>query len=199
MPLKQTGRILLLSLCAVVFLSVTHAVWFRWMGEYLVRAEEPAKADAVLVLAGDWNGDRILKGAEVVKQGYAPVVLVSGPMPIYGINEATLAIDYAVKHGYPRDIFIPMISTAFSTRDEADYFERELRKRGIRRLLVVTGDFHTHRAGSLFRRKLGPDFDIRMVASPDRHFTPGGWWKNREGRKTFFFEWSKTIATFIER
>jgi hypothetical protein len=36
-----------------------------------------------------------------------------------------------------------------------------------------------------------------MIASPDRHFTPRGWWKDREGQKVLFFEWSKTIATFI--
>jgi uncharacterized SAM-binding protein YcdF (DUF218 family) len=150
-----------------------------------------------VVLAGDWNGDRILKAAELVKQGYVPQVLVSGPMPIYGVNEATLAIDYAVNSGYPRDIFVPMISRAFSTRDEVDFFGPELRKRGVRRLLIVTSDFHTHRAGRLFRKSLGPDFEIHMVTSADRFFTANGWWKNREGRKVFFFEWSKTIAAFL--
>jgi uncharacterized SAM-binding protein YcdF (DUF218 family) len=165
------------------------------MGEFLVHTDPLVKADAVLVLAGDWNGDRILKGAELVKQGYAPIVLVSGPSAVYGVNEATLAIDYAVRRGYPRDIFVPLISCAFSTRDEAAFFGPELRRRGIHRLLIVSSDFHTNRAGKLFRKSLGPDFEIRMIAAPDRHFTPDGWWKDREGQKVFFYEWSKTIGT----
>ena len=24
-----------------------------------------------------------------------------------------------------------------------------------------------------------------MVSAPDRYFSPHGWWKNRDGRKTF--------------
>jgi uncharacterized SAM-binding protein YcdF (DUF218 family) len=167
------------------------------MGEYLVQTDPLVKGDAALVLAGDWNGDRILKAAELAKQGYVPVVLVSGPMALYGVNEATLAIDYAVHCGYPRDIFVPMTSRAFSTRDEAAFFVPVLRQRGVHRLLIVTSDFHTRRAGKLFRRDLGRDLEIYMIASPDRHFTPGGWWKDREGQKVLFFEWSKTIATFI--
>jgi uncharacterized SAM-binding protein YcdF (DUF218 family) len=165
------------------------------MGEFLVHTDPLIKADAVLVLAGDWNGDRILKGAELVKEGYAPIVLVSGPMALYGLNEADLAIDYAVRHGYPREVFVPMVSDAFSTRDEVAFFVPELRRRGIHRLLIVSSDFHTHRARKLFRDSLGSEIDIRMIAARDRHFTPDGWWKDREGQKTFFYEWSKTIGT----
>jgi hypothetical protein len=36
-----------------------------------------------------------------------------------------------------------------------------------------------------------------MVAAPDLYFTPDGWWKNREGRKTFLLEWMKTVATWF--
>ena len=167
------------------------------MGEFLVKTDPPAKADAVLVLAGDWNGDRIERGAELVKQGYAPIVLVSGPLPIYGVNEATLAINYAVSRGYPRDIFAPMVSTSFSTRDEANFAGPEFRKRGVHRVLIVTSNFHTRRARSLFRSRLGADFDLRMIAARHPYFTPEGWWKDREGQKVFFFEWSKTIATLF--
>ena len=184
-------------MCAVVLAALTHSIWFHWMGEYLVRTDALAKADAVLVLAGDLNGDRITKAAELVKQGYAPVVLVSGPMPIYGINEATLAIDYAVSRGYPRGIFVPMVSGSFSTRDEADFAGPELRKRAVHRVLIVTSNFHTRRAGNLFRGKPGADIDLRMIAARHPHFTPDGWWKDREGQKIFFFEWTKTIATLF--
>lgn len=167
------------------------------MGEFLVRTDTLAKADAVLVLAGDWNGDRIEKGAELVKQGWAPVVLVSGPLPIYGVNEATLAIDYAVRRGYPRDTFAPLVSKSFSTRDEANFAGPALRERGVHRVLIVTSNFHTGRAGRLFRSRLGAEFDLRVIGARHPNFTPEGWWKDREGQKVFFFEWSKTIATLF--
>lgn len=182
---------------AVILAAATHSIWFRWMGGYLVKTDPPAKADAVLVLAGDLNGDRVAKGAELVKQGYAPVVLVSGPMPIYGVNEATLAIDYAVSRGYPREIFVPLVSSSFSTRDEANFAGPELRNRGVHRVLIVTSNFHTRRAGKLFRSRLGAEIDLRMIGARHPNFTPEGWWKDREGRKIFFFEWSKTISTLF--
>ena len=194
---SRTGKVLAFVACAVVAATLTHSLWFRWLGEYLVRTDPPAKADAVLVLAGDWNGDRITKGAELVRQGYAPIVLVSGPMPIYGVNEATLAIDYAVSRGYPKAMFVPLVSKSFSTRDEANFADPELRGRGIHRVLIVTSNFHTRRAWRLFRKRLGSDIDLRMISAQHPNFTPDGWWKNREGQKVFFFEWSKTISTIF--
>jgi hypothetical protein len=39
-----------------------------------------------------------------------------------------------------------------------------------------------------------PDLEIFMVASPDEFFTPDRWWRNREARKVFLLEWTKTIT-----
>ena len=36
-----------------------------------------------------------------------------------------------------------------------------------------------------------------MVAAPDEFFSPYGWWHTREGRKVFFLEWSKTLASSV--
>ena len=57
---------------------------------------EPGKADIAVVLAGDYWGHRLFNGAELVKQGYVPLVLVSGPPGFYGVNEADAAIQFAV-------------------------------------------------------------------------------------------------------
>ena len=43
-------------------------------------------------------------------------------------------------------------------------------------------------------RKAAPDLPFCTVASPDADFSPDGWWHTREGRKTAFYEWVKTIA-----
>ena len=63
-----------------------------WMGAWLVHSDEPFPADVVVVLAGDPYGNRILKGADLVKQGFAPKVLVSGPAGLYDLHECDLAI-----------------------------------------------------------------------------------------------------------
>ena len=71
-----------------------------------MRDEGPAHADIAVVLAGDYYGNRILRAAELVKQGYVPNVLVSGPAYDLRLYECDLEIPFAVKHGYPESWFI---------------------------------------------------------------------------------------------
>jgi len=177
-----------------VLLALTHAVWMGWMGEFLVTADEPFHADMIVVLAGDSYGHRILKGGELVKDGFAPKVLVSGAPGFYDLHESDLAIPFAVKRGYPADWFIPWTHEGLSTDEEAQSIVPELRRRHVHRLILVTSDYHSRRALRTFHGR-APDIEMRMVAVPSEHFTPQGWWHTREGRKTFFLEWSKTFAS----
>ena len=185
------GAIVLVILLVIVLWPV----WFRWLGDYLVDEQPPAKADAILVLGGDWRGQRILRAGELARSGYAPKILVSGPTLLYGRNEADLAIDYAVNHGVPRDSMEPIYGTAYSTEEEANEITAELVRRRVRRLLLLTSMSHTHRAGGIYRRLLaGRNIELHVVGAPEMHFSADGWWRHREGRKILFFEWSKTIA-----
>jgi uncharacterized SAM-binding protein YcdF (DUF218 family) len=165
------------------------------MGLFLVDTQPPEHADMIVVLGGDWYGNRILKAAELAKQGYAPRVLVSGTGYLYGQYEGDLAIPFAVSHGYDEKLFIKLLYPATSTREEAAVVIPELRRRGVRKYILVTTEFHTRRAGNLFRQ-VGPDLHVSVVAPPDTlHWN--NWWMNREGRKTFFLEWTKTLTSTI--
>jgi uncharacterized SAM-binding protein YcdF (DUF218 family) len=64
-------------LATIVAAVVFHPVWLSWLGSFLILADAPVRADLVVVLAGDWHGLRILEGARLVKEGYAPKVVVS--------------------------------------------------------------------------------------------------------------------------
>lgn len=186
----------LAAVAAVGVLLAAHPLWLAALGSFLVRAEAPVPADAVLVLGGDSYGHRVLKGGELARQGYAPRVYVSGGPGYYGVRESELAIAFAVRHGYPQPVFVPIPHRSLSTREEAQRILPDLRRQGVRRLLLVTSDYHTRRAGSIFR-SVAPDLAITVVASRDEVFTPGGWWRTREGRKTVYYEVTKTIADWI--
>ncbi|HKW96942.1 MAG TPA: YdcF family protein [Bryobacteraceae bacterium] len=185
---------LLFTALFLVVLFFTHSIWFGWMAEALVHSDQPFHAGLIVAIAGDPYGHRILKAAELVKQGYAPQILVSGAPGFYDLHENDLAIPFAVRRGYPAQWFIPFPHEAHSTDEEAQAIIPELRRRGVRRVILVTSDYHSRRALRTFR-KYGPDIDMRMVAVPDPHFNPHGWWRSREGRKIFFLEWSKTLAS----
>jgi uncharacterized SAM-binding protein YcdF (DUF218 family) len=72
----------------------------------------------------------------------------------------------------------------------------ELRKLHARKIEIVTSNFHTRRAGNIYRSRAG-DMEFHLIAAPDPYFSAGGWWKNREGRKIFLVEWEKTVATWL--
>lgn len=166
------------------------------LGSYMVQAGPPMKADIVLVPAGDFAGNRIRKAAELVRQGFASQVLVSGPAGMYGSYECDLAIAYAVNAGFPESYFIHFENHALSTREEAEVIVPELRRRGIQDVLLVTSNYHTRRAGYNYRR-IAPDLNFNVVAVKDPDFTPETWWHSREGQKRFLYEGLKTVATWF--
>jgi uncharacterized SAM-binding protein YcdF (DUF218 family) len=181
-------------------LAVPAAAWlFRVplltaAGNFLVQNQAPQKADAIVVLGGDDGGLRITKAAQLAQAGYAPFVLVSGPATLIG-HESDTTIEYAKSKGYPGWLFHPFPHTVNSTRSETALIGKYLRSQGIHKILLVTSNYHTHRAAYLMRKQ-NPWLQVVIVAAPDYAFTPNGWWMSRDGQKTFLFEWMKTIATW---
>ena len=186
-----------LALAVVVVLAlIFHSAILAALGSYLVKAGPPQKADLIVVLAGDSTGHRIVKSAELVRDGFAPKILVSGPAGMYDFAECDLEIPFAVKRGFPESYFLHFENRAHSTQDEAQAIVPELHRLGAKTILLVTSDFHTRRATKIFRRA-APDLTFYPVAAPDPYFTPDAWWQNREGRKTFVIEWMKTVAEWF--
>ncbi len=186
----------LTALLVVAALAATHAWWLRALSHWLVHNDAPFRADMVLVLAGDGTGYRILKAADLVAKGYAPKVGVSGPQVYYDLYESDIAIPFAVRHGYPAGWFIPLPNVSFSTDEEARAIVPELRKLQVKRLIVVTSDYHTGRSWRVYRR-LAPDMELRMVAAPVPWFTMDDWWRSRQGRKHIFYEYTKSLAYLL--
>jgi uncharacterized SAM-binding protein YcdF (DUF218 family) len=188
----------LVVLVAIAFLA--RSLWLPFFGYALIRNDGPAKADIAVVLAGDFTGNRIGKSAQLVKQGYVPAVLVSGPPGAYGRSEADLAVEFIERAGYPAQWFIPFPDPAHSTKSEAGFILQELRRRNVHSFLLVTSDYHSARAARIFQaaeRALGYAPQMRVVAAGDEFFHADSWWRDREAEKTVFFEWSKTIATAL--
>ncbi len=184
-----------MPVAVLVLLLLTHQLWLRSIGSFLVSAQAPFKADMVVVLAGDAQGNRILTGAQLVREGYAPKALVSGPCCCYGHPESELAIEFAIRHGYPADRFLAFPIRGNSTLEEGREIVPELDRLRVGRFIIVTSNYHTRRAASVYGR-LVPRDRFRVVAAPDAVFRPNDWWRTRDGRKQCFLEWTKTLASW---
>jgi uncharacterized SAM-binding protein YcdF (DUF218 family) len=185
----------LLLLLAFALAAIFHVWIFTTLGAYLVQNQPPRKADAIVVLAGDQSGSRILTAAALVREGWAPYALVDGP-PYLGTNEADLAIAYAISRGYPPSYFRTFARDTDSTREETAKVADQLRQAGVHSILLVTSNYHTRRAGALMKQA-APWLAIDTVAAPDRYFTPVTWWKTRGGQRTFLYEWLKTFSVWV--
>jgi uncharacterized SAM-binding protein YcdF (DUF218 family) len=145
-------------------------------------------------MGGDDSGVRILKAAQLAKDGYAPLVLVSGPQYLLGF-EGDITVQYAESKGYPASLFQVLHNRVNSTRNETETIAKDLKREGIHKILLVTSNYHTRRAARLMRAA-APWCWVVVVAADDPTYDPNGWWRTREGQKQFFYEWMKTFAAW---
>lgn len=165
------------------------------LGQALVRSDVPEKADLIYVLAGDFWGSRVLVGADLGARGYAKRVVLSGGQ-YQDKNSGDMAVDFAVQHGYTRCLFYSVHLNGPSTIDEAREIGPVFQRLGARRIILVTSNFHSRRAGLVFRLVL-PAYNFQVVAAPETDFDPASWWKNEHARRLCFSEYQKIAGTLL--
>jgi uncharacterized SAM-binding protein YcdF (DUF218 family) len=181
---------------ALALLWWFHEPLLGWFGTYLDAGGPPRKADAILVLAGGWTGERVLLAGELVRQGYAPVALLSDPVKYYGQSECDLARAFAVSRGYEARLFECLTLRASSTREEALTLTGRLRARGVRSYLLVSVKSHLRRATRMFR-SAAPDLDVRPVGAESPLYDLRHWYRRREGWKAVTQEWVKLVTSLV--
>lgn len=183
---------LLILLLVAVVLWLLRAPILTAAARSFIENDGPQKADAIVVMGGDDYGNRILKGAQLATNGYAPIVIVSGP-PVLAEHESDIMIHYAETKGYPASLFRSLPNDCNATREETAFIGKYLKSQGIHKILLVTSNFHTGRAAYLMRLQ-SPWLWVVVVAAPDRYFIPNAWWKTRGGQKDFALEGMKRVA-----
>lgn len=163
------------------------------VGLHLVVADPPERADAIIVLGGDWKG-RIQKGIELYRAGYAPVLVVTGaPLVAPETTQADFLAEVARAAGVPASAIL------VEPRSESTYQDAALtlalaRQHGWMRVLVVTSDWHSRRARSTFRKLYGPEgIEVRSVPSQEWRFDTERWWEYPDGGETIVIEWVRLI------
>lgn len=189
-----------LALAALTLLALILAV-IRWqatlafLGNYLARSETPQQADLILVLGGNFYGPRVLKAAELVSRGYAPLVLISGA-PYRGRPEGEFAITFLAQQGYRTNLFESFGHHARSTIEEAIALRPELRRRGVKHVILVTSAYHSRRAWLVFEL-VSPGIRFTSVPAPDPSYQPSRWWTDESSSRLFYSEWSKLAGSVL--
>lgn len=153
---RQLRRPVLAAAATAALGAVALTAW----GAFLLypRADEPVRADAVVMRAGADDG-RHLSARDLVEAGYADTLLVSNP----GGNSERVARNLCTGTSRPEResevvCFVPNPRTTWG---EAQAVSAIAEARGWERVLVVTNQPHTLRAGKWLRSATG--LDVRMV------------------------------------
>ena len=156
-------------------------------GKMLV-VDSPQSSDVIVVLAGETDA-RPARALELLNQGYARRLLIDVPADstIFGFTAEQLAERYEENRPESAQLGICPIE-GLSTREESHDVERCLAKEQGTRILLVTSDYHTHRALSIFRREI-PDKTFSIAAAYDSTQFGTRWWTHRQWAKTCFDEW----------
>jgi hypothetical protein len=189
---KRKNRLWILGVVVVIVFVVaaTHA------GSVLV-VNAPERSDVIVVLAGETD-HRPVRGLQLLDQGYGRRVLIDVPAEanVFGFTEVELAAQYARQIPEAASVRICPI-VGLSTRDESHDVEKCFRREESEggqaaRVLIVTSDFHTRRALSIFRHEL-PGKRFSVAASYDDSQFGKDWWTHRQWAKTCLEEWTKVF------
>lgn len=143
-------------------------------------------ADAVLVLGGGLRpalaprrgvelgeaGDRLLTGIALLRQGLAPLLVVSGGRIAFTASdpappETDSAARLAQELGVPAGRIVRNLGSGpdgvRNTGEEARAIAQLARQRGWRSLLLVTSATHLPRALASFQRRLPADSGLRLI------------------------------------
>lgn len=161
---------------------------------HILVVEKPCPADVIVVIGGEGNL-RVQRGLELLRKGYAPGLVLTARTTwrLFGWTEADLAQRFVeqLEPALAQRISVVKI-TAQCTWEEAVEVGEFLAQTGARSALLVTSQYHSRRALSIFRRML-PGMECGIIAVPEPSLFSVHWWQHREWAKCTFQEWTRLL------
>jgi hypothetical protein len=202
-PARPLLRILRWLLAAAIVIAFC---LLRWGGDLLIASDPaPAHVDAAIVLQGSIAAEkaRIAGAVNLLQRGVADRALLSVPKESYwGQSIPPIARSY-LERIYGSDLaaridFCESSGDVNSTRQEAQVLSSCIQQHHWQSIIIVTSDYHTRRAGMLWRRAIRHDTKIHIwiegVTDPEFQQP---WWRHRQSAKIWVMESSKLVWTTL--
>src|SRR3981189_8650 len=177
--LGELGRIfinLIILLFFVIFcagLCLVRRPILRFTAESWITEDALDQSDALIVLGDDnFYADRATRGAQLFREGKAPLIVASGRRLRPGAGIAELMEHDLVERGVPRDKIMRLAHDADSTREEAEALTKMAAQRKWRSVIVVTSNYHTRRARYIFRKVFPQGTEVHVASARNGDFDP---------------------------
>jgi uncharacterized SAM-binding protein YcdF (DUF218 family) len=184
----------LFSVFTRIVIPIAFVVIVIWLlsqaGSFLI-INAPEHADVILVLEAP-DDSPYRHAVRLQQQGYAPRILLDAGIGrmVFGKSEADLATEFLNRTSPGRAKVCPTVHD--STFGEAADVKRCLERLNLSSVLLVTSDFHTRTALSIFRTRL-PQYRWSVAAASAPYHDADQWWKHRAWAKTVLDEWNQYL------
>ena len=154
--------------------------------------DDPQKSDAIVVLAGE-TSVRPAHALQLLRDGMAPRLFLDAEAgdQIYDQPLTEIARRYVTSLPDASHISVCAIQGRSTAAESADV-ARCLEPLGAHRVLLVTSDYHSRRALTIFSPRL-PQSQWSIGAARNPAQFGNAWWTHREWAKATFDEWTKLI------
>ncbi len=181
---------------AVLWLSFPYLL--NGLASFLVVRDPLAPADAIIVLSGDTNGERVAEGVKLYKEGYARRLLMSGGTLAWNLSYAEWMKKQALAAGVPASAIL-LQDRSKSTIDDAKFSLPIVESNHFRTVIVVTSPYHTRRAAAVFKKLYGRR-GIRVIVRPAEtsDFNPHDWWRRHEDTQYVVWEYVARVMYLLK-
>jgi uncharacterized SAM-binding protein YcdF (DUF218 family) len=145
------------------------------------------KADAIIVLGGD-NDGRFEYGLSLARAGYANTVVLSNAY--LDKPDDLPAFQRACAAGTVTITVICFVPDPYTTRGEAQYFDRLAKQHNWTHVIVVSWNYHMVRARYIFHQCFSGDVTMRAVPRT-YDYTPLGW------AMQYAYQYTALIKAFV--
>ncbi len=145
------------------------------LGDCLTVQGQLQESDAIVVLSGD-DGGRLEQGVWLYREGYAPILVLSGAGEQGRPSAAEVMKRQAIALGVPAAAIL-LVEQSTSTWEDAGYTRALMTDLGLKSAIVVTSPYHGLRASLAFARAFDGS-GIRVTSYPvqDDRWRPDSWW-----------------------
>lgn len=200
-PARPHFRVVRWILAAAILFAIC---LLRWGGDLLVAGDPaPRHVDAAIVLQGSIAAERVRIAAAIalLQPGIADRALLSVPRESYwGQSIPPVARAY-LERTYGNELaarvdFCETGADVDSTAQEAQALLPCIEEHHWNSVVIVTSNYHTRRAGILWRRTTKPDLHLWVEGVSDPEFQ-SPWWRHRQAAKTWVTESLKLVWTIL--
>ena len=167
------SKVLIILIIVIILAAV---IILKEAGNFLVINEKPVKSDVIIVLSGG-GIERLEKGVELFKNGFAPYLMISN-------GQEDNLYEAAQKMGVPIDSLI-LENNANSTTENALFTTKVMEKQHLQSAIVVSSNYHMRRVKSNYSKAISTSgVSITYCSVSDGGYDSSRWWATRR-RSTY--------------